>query len=101
MIFEELHTYLETTMPELSHDVFIVDKRSLSDELMKREERFALLSFFENLIDNRHISPGPPPGPVRLSGQKIFHKKNFRPFSGLDGALSYQTVHFRTIFKSV
>ena len=32
MIFEELHTYLETTRSELSHDVFTVDKRSLSGE---------------------------------------------------------------------
>jgi hypothetical protein len=46
MIFEELHTYLETTMSELSHDMFIVEKRSLSGELMKREERFARLSVF-------------------------------------------------------
>ena len=26
MIFEESHTYLETTMLQLSHDMFIVDK---------------------------------------------------------------------------
>ena len=51
MIFEELHTYLETTRSELSHDVFTVDKSSLSGEGMKREERFALFSFFENLIE--------------------------------------------------
>ena len=49
MIFEELHTYLETIMSGLSHDMFIVEKSSLSDELMKREERFALLSFFLEL----------------------------------------------------
>ena len=46
MIFEELHTYLETTMSELSHHLFIVDKREVSGELMKREKRFARLSFF-------------------------------------------------------
>ena len=33
-------------MSELSHDMFIVDKRSLSDELMKREERYALFCVF-------------------------------------------------------
>ena len=32
---------------------------------------------------------------------KNFFKKNFRPFSGLDGALSQQTVQFRNIFKRV
>ena len=49
MIFEELHTYLETAMSELSHDMFIVEKRSLSGELMKREERFARMSVFREL----------------------------------------------------
>ena len=34
------------------------------------------------------ISPGAPPAPVRLPGQKKFLKKNFRPFSGLDGGSS-------------
>ena len=51
MIFEELHTYLETTRSELSRDVLYFDKSSLSGEWMKREERFALFSFFENLIE--------------------------------------------------
>jgi hypothetical protein len=46
MIFEELHTYLETTMSQLSHDMLRVDKRSLGDELMKREERYALFCVF-------------------------------------------------------
>ena len=56
MIFEELHTYLETTRSELSRDMLTVDKSSLSGEWMKREERFALFSFFENLIEmSRYI----------------------------------------------
>ena len=32
MIFEELHTYLETTRSELSRDMLTVDKSSLSGE---------------------------------------------------------------------
>ena len=54
---------------------------------MKREERFALFSLFENLIEivtiygdlRRLLSPGAPPAPVRLPGQKFFLKK-FSPF---------------------
>ena len=58
---------------------------------MKREERFALFSLFENLIEivtiygdlRRLLSPGAPPAPVRLPGQKFFLKK-FSPFQKVD-----------------
>ena len=32
MIFEELHTYLETRMSELSHGMLIVERREVSGE---------------------------------------------------------------------
>ena len=44
------------------------------------------------------LSPGAPPAPVRLPGQKKILKKNFRPFSGLDGGSWQQTVEVRNIF---
>ena len=46
----------------------------------------------------KQVSPGAPPAPVRLPGQKKFLKKNFSPFSGLDGGSSQQTVEVRRIF---
>ena len=73
---------------------------------MKREERFARLSFFENLIEQvkiylqflRLLSPGPPPGPVHRPVQK---KKNFRPSGVLGGGSWQQTVEVGNIFISV
>lgn len=44
------------------------------------------------------LSPGAPPAPVRLPGQKKFLKKNFSPFSGLDGGSWQQTVEVGNIF---
>ena len=55
---------------------------------------FSVLGFFTKIIFTifNKISPGAPPAPVRLPGQKKFLKKNFRPFSGLDGGSSQQTA---------
>ena len=50
------------------------------------------------LLSFSMISPGAPPAPVRLPGQKKFLKKNFSPFSGLDGGSSQQTVEVGRIF---
>jgi hypothetical protein len=47
------------------------------------------------------VSPGAPPAPVRLPGQKFFQEK-FSPFQWtLDGGSWQQTVEVGNIFKSV
>ena len=77
--------------------------------------RVYIYIFFTNLVSSkiqqlslscvhwlriRVLSPGAPPAPVRLPGQKNFSGKIFAPPGVLDGARSQQTVHFRNIFKS-
>ena len=88
-MFASLSTLLHDSHVKLARNVFSSTSISSKAGLM---EAFCPLRLFNikkcarvcggGGVFNFFVSPGPPPGPVRLPGQKFFHQEKFSPFRG-------------------